>query len=258
MDMSLSKFQELVMDREAWHAAIHWSQRVRHDWATELTDWLRTRRGARCRNPCEDKPFWYQLMELIVFWKRHKLNCEMGILKERWRVLWIWLAGGASEAWATGRARQSVQSLSRVWLFVTPWTAACQASLSITNPRVYSNPCPLSQWCHPTISSSIVPFPSRLQSFPGSFLFRVFSKESVLHIRWPKDWSFSFSISPSNEYSGLISFRIDWFDLHAVQGTLKSLIQHHNSKASILSHWAFFYSPTLTSIYYYWKNHSFD
>ena len=168
MDVSLSKFQELVMDREAWHAAIHWSQRVRHDWATELTDWLRTRRGARCRNPCKDKPFWYQLMELIVFWKRHKLNCEMGILKERWRVLWIWLAGGASEAWATGRARQSVQSLSRVRLFVTPWTAACQASLSITNPRVYSNPCPLSQWCHPTISSSIVPFPSCLQSFPAS------------------------------------------------------------------------------------------
>ena len=78
---------------------------------------------------------------------------------------------------------------------------------------------------------------------------RVFSNESVLHIRWPKYWSFSFNISPSNEYSGLISFRMDWLDLLAVQGTLKSLIQHHSSKASILQHSAFFYSPSLTSIH---------
>ena len=78
---------------------------------------------------------------------------------------------------------------------------------------------------------------------------RVFFNESVLHIRWPKYWSFSFSISPSNEYSGLISFRMDWFDLLAVQGTLKSLLQHHGSKASILQHSAFFYNPTLTSIH---------
>ena len=85
-------------------------------------------------------------------------------------------------------------------------------------PRVYQNSCPLSWWCHPTISSSVIPF----------------SNESVLHMRWPKYWSFSFSISPSNEYSGLISFRIDWLDLLAVQGTLKSLLQHHSSKASIL------------------------
>jgi len=83
--------------------------------------------------------------------------------------------------------------------------------------------------------------------------FRVFSNESALLIEWPKYWSFSFSISPSNENSGLISFRIDWFNLLAVQGTLKSLLQHHSSKASI-----FLYSPTFTSIYDYWKNHSFD
>ena len=101
-------------------------------------------------------------------------------------------------------------------------------------PGVYSNPCPLSWWCHPTISSSVVPFSSHLQSFPA---LRVFSNESVLHIRWPKYWSFSFSISPSNEYSGLISFRIDWCD---VQGTLKSLLQHHSSKASFLRCSAFF------------------
>ena len=84
--------------------------------------------------------------------------------------------------------------------------------------------------CHPTISFSVIPFSSSLQSFPASDL----SNESVLPIRWPKYWSFSFSISPSNEYSGLISFRIDWLDLLAVQGTLKTLLQHHRSKASIL------------------------
>ena len=99
-------------------------------------------------------------------------------------------------------------------------------------PGVYSNTCPFSRWCHPTISSSVIPFSSScLQIFPS---IRVFSNESVLRIRWPKYWSFSFSISPSNEYSGLISFRMDWLDLLAVQGTLKSFLQHHSSKASIL------------------------
>ena len=94
-------------------------------------------------------------------------------------------------------------------------------------PRVYSNSCPLSQWCHPAISSSVVPFSSCLQCFPAS----VFSSESVLCIRWPKYWSFSFNISPSNEHSRLISFKMDWLDLLAVQGTLQSLLQHHSSKA---------------------------
>ena len=119
---------------------------------------------------------------------------------------------------------------------------------------VCSNSCPLNQWCHPTISSSVVPFflPSVFPSI------RVFSNESALHNRWPKYWSFSFSISPSNEYSRLICFRIDWFDLLAVQGTLKSLLQHNSSKASILWCSAFFYGPTLISVHDYWKNHSFD
>ena len=121
-------------------------------------------------------------------------------------------------------------------------------------PGVYSNSCPLSWWCHPTISSSVVPFSSCLQSFPN---IRVFSNESVIRIRWPKYWSFSFSISPSNEHSGLISFRMDWLDLLAVQGTLKSLLQHHSSKASILRHSAFF-MVQLTSIHDHWKNHSLD
>ena len=102
-------------------------------------------------------------------------------------------------------------------------------------PRVYSNPCPLSQWCHPTISSSVIPFSFSI--FPR---IRVFFNESTLRIRWPKYWSFSFSISPSNEYSELTSFRMDWLDLFAVQGTLKSLLQYHSSKASILYRSAFF------------------
>ena len=130
-----------------------------------------------------------------------------------------------------------VQWLSGVQLFATPWTAASQASLSITNPQsllklmsielvMPSNHLIL---CHPLLLSPSI-FPS----------IRVFSKESVLHIRWPKYWSFSFSISLSNGYSGLISFRIDWFELLAVQGTLKSLLQHHSSKASILLHLALF------------------
>ena len=105
-------------------------------------------------------------------------------------------------------------------------------------PRAYSSSCPSSQWCHPTTSSSVVPFSSRLQSFPASASFPM--NELVLCIRWSKYWSFSFSISPSNEYSGLISFRMDWLDLLAVQGTLKSLLQHHISKASIFQCSAFF------------------
>ena len=130
-----------------------------------------------------------------------------------------------------------VQSLSRVRLFATPWIAPHQASLSITNSwsllKVMSSesvmPSNLLVLCHPLLLLPSI--------FPR---IRVFSKESALHIRWPKYWNFSFSISPSNEYSGLISFRIDWFDLLAVQGTLKSLLQHHSSKASILWHSAFF------------------
>ena len=97
-------------------------------------------------------------------------------------------------------------------------------------PRVHSNSWPLSRWCHSAISSSVVPFSSCPQSLPAW----VFSNESTLCVRWPKYWSFSFSIMPSNEHPGLTSFRMDWLDLLAVQGTLKSLLQHHSSKASIL------------------------
>ena len=106
-----------------------------------------------------------------------------------------------------------------------------------TTPGVYTNSCPLSLWCHATISSSVIPFSSCLQSFPAS---GSFPNESALHIRWSKYWSFSLHIGPSNEHPGLISFRMDWMDLLAVQGTLKSLLQHHSSKASIIRCSAFF------------------
>ena len=104
-------------------------------------------------------------------------------------------------------------------------------------PGVYSNSCPLIRWCHPTTSFSLGPFSSCLQSFPVSGFF---SNESVLRIRWPKYLSFSFSISPSDEHSGLIAFRMNWLDFLAVQGTLKTLLQHHSSKASMLRHSASF------------------
>ena len=105
-----------------------------------------------------------------------------------------------------------------------------------STPGVYPNPCPLSWWCHPTMSSSVFPFSSCLQSFPASGSFSM----SQLFVRQPKYWSFSFNISPSNEQPGLISFRMDWLDLLPVQGTLKSLLQHHSSKAPIFQCSAFF------------------
>ena len=144
------------------------------------------------------------------------------------------LISGLKSWWKLNAIQFSlVQSLSRVQLFVTPWTVVCQASLSITNSR--------SLLKHVFIES-VMPS-SHLMLYRPLFLppcifssIRVFSKESVLHIRWPKYWSFSFSfsMSPSNQYSGLISFQRDWLDLLAVQGTLKSLLQHRSSKTSIL------------------------
>ena len=133
----------------------------------------------------------------------------------------------------------SVQSLSRVWLFATPWTAARQASLSITNSRSLPKPMSISIVSvmppnHLILCRPLFLLPSILPSI------MVFSNESSLCIRWPKYWSFSFSVSPSSEHPGLISFSMDWLDLLAVQGTLKSLLQHHSSKASILQCSAFF------------------
>ena len=118
-------------------------------------------------------------------------------------------------------------------------------------PGVHPNSCPLSRWCHPAISSSVVPL-LLLPPIPSSI--RVFSSESTLHMRWPKYWSFSFSIIPSKQHPGLISFRMDWLDLLAVQGTLKTP-QFKSINYSALS---FLHSPTLVSIYDHWINHSLD
>ena len=141
--------------------------------------------------------------------------------RENWLSTILWMR----------RHLSSVQLLSRVQLFETPWAAACQASLSITNTwsllKLMSIELVMSS-NHLILYHPLLFLPSIFPSI------RVFSNESVLGIKWPNDWIFSFSISPSNEYSGLISFRIDWFDLLAVQGTLKSFIQHHSSKSSIL------------------------
>ena len=192
----------------------------------------------------------------------------MGKQWKEWQTLFFWAPKSLQMVTAAMKLKDaysfeeklwqtfsSVQSLSNVWLFATLWPTVYQASLSITNSRnllklmsiesvMPSNHLIL---CHPLLLP-----PSILPSI------RVFSKELVLCIRWSKYWTLSFSISPSNEHLGLISFRIDWLDLLAVQGTLKSLLQHHSSKASILRCSNFLYSPTLTSIRDYWKNHSFD
>ena len=134
---------------------------------------------------------------------------------------------------------------------MTPWTAACQASLSITTSRSLLRLMPIksvkpSNLCHPLLLLTSV--------FPST---GVFTNESVLHLRWPKYWNFSFTFSPSNEYSGLISFRIDWFDLLAVHDSQESSLtpQFKSIDSSALR---FLYGPTLTSVHDYWENHSFD
>ena len=148
---------------------------------------------------------------------------------------------------------RSVQLLGRVQLFATPWTAARQASLSMTNSQSLLKVMSIES----VMSSNHLILCCPLLLLPSIFpSIRVFSNESALCIRWPKYWSFSFSISPSNEYSGLISFKIDRFDLLAVQGTLKNPTPQFKSiNSSALS---FLYSPTLTSIRDYWKNHSLN
>ena len=149
----------------------------------------------------------------------------------------------------------SVQSLSHVWLFATPWTIAHQASLSITNsqsPRKPMSVEPVMPSNHLILCCPLLFLPSMFPSI------RVFSNESDLCIRWPKYWSFSFDINPSNEHPGLMSFRMDWLDLLAVQGTLQESSptpQFKSIKSLVLS---FLYSPTLTSTHDHWKNHSLD
>ena len=203
------------MGRGGWQATVHVAQRNRQDWVTEHTH----RRYLRTQSFQPKDPLW----------------------KRTFR------------AGREFRGLSSVQLLSRVWLFVTPWTAACQSSLSITNSQSLLKLMSIKSvmpsnhliHCHPLLLLPSV-FPS----------IRVFPNESVLHIRWPKYLSFRFSINPSNEYSGLISFRIDWFDLLArdYQGSAPTP-QFKSINSSVLS---FLCGPTLTSIHDYWENHSFD
>jgi len=162
----------------------------------------------------------------VQLWGHHGLQTT--------RLFCAWIYPGRILEWVQF---STVQSLSHVWLFATPWTAACQASLSITNHQ--SPPKPMSMELvmpsnHLILSCPLLLLPSIFPSIRG------ISNESALRIRWPKYWSFSFNIIYSNEHSGLISFRMDCLDLLAVQGTLKSLLQHHSSKASILWRSAFF------------------
>ena len=220
--MSLSKLQELVMDRETWRATVHGVEKSQ----TGLSYWT----------------------ELFVTWNNtntyhFKVTIPPIVVSLRQHYKWLSVSFHSALHLCNSLSIYNnsfcflqnlycvyysnlpvVQSLSCV-LFVTPWHTRLPCPLS---PGVCPNSWPLSQWCHPIISSSVAHFSSCPQSFPASGSFPV---SRLFCIRWPKYWSFS--IIPTDEYSGLISFRIDWFDL-AVQGTLKSLLQHHSSKASIL------------------------
>ena len=148
-----------------------------------------------------------------------------------------------------------VRSPSHVLLFATSWTAACQASLSLTISQTLSE----FMFIASVMLSSYLILCCTLLLLPSIFhSIRDFSNASAVHIRWPKYWSFSLSISDSSEYSGLISLKIDWFDILAVQGTFRSLLQHHSLKASIFWHSAFFYSPALTTTCDHWEDHNLD
>ena len=230
------------MDREAWRAAIHG---VAESWtrqsdSTELISLL----DALDISCCQDNVLCAAHLYPTLRNPADHLLCPWDFPGKNTRVGFHILLQGISPSQPASQPvcpvnnqLSSVQSHNRVQLFATPWTAACQASLSITNSRSL----PKLMSSEPVMPSNhlILCCPLLLLSsiFPS---IRVFSNESALRIRWPKYWSFSFNISPSSEHPGLITFRMDLLDLLAVQGTLKSPLQHHSSKASILQHSAFF------------------
>ena len=179
------------------------------------------------------------------------ISFSRGSSQSRDRTQLSHITGRLFTNWATSSGQFSCSFVSNSLQPQGPQHARppCPSS----TPRVYSNSCPLSWWWHPTISASVTPFSSCLQSFLASRSFQM----SQFFASWPKYWSFSFSISPSKEYSGLISFRMDWLDLLEVQGTLKSSPTPQFRSISSLA-LSFLYSQTLISIHDYWKNHSFD
>ena len=192
-------------------------------------------RSRSCPRPVKPKDlFWCGPWSYAGF--KARLSCRMKSISRCGPRQWAVLEQAGSIGEITPSSFVVVQSLRGFQLFVT-WTAALQPPCPSPSPRVCSNSCPLSWWCHSTISPSCHPLLLLPSIFPS---IRDFSSESVLCISWPKYWNFSFSISPFNDYSGLISFRKDWWDLLAVQGTLKSLLHHHSSKASVLQCSAFF------------------
>ena len=196
------------------------------------------------------------MLHFILYWLNYSVSWTpslSGCLILKWNHIICLEIMGSGKMKLGCVQFSSVQSLSRVWLLVIPWTVAHQASLSTIN-----------SWSLPKFMSieSVMPSNHLILCCPLLLLFsifssiKVFSNESALCIRWPKYWSFSFNISSSNEHPGLISFRMDWLDLLAGQGTLKSLLQCHNTP-SILRR-CFLFSPTLISMHDYWKNHSLN
>ena len=217
------------MDRGAWRTAVHGvtkSAARRSSWTTRPPLWW----PHTCFCVCDSVSV-LQISSFVPFFRIPHVSGNTYLSFSFYLTHIVWQPLGPC---VTAQCSRSVSADS-------PWPHGLLPCPSPT-PGAYSDSCPPSQWCHPTISSSVVPFSSCLQSFP------VFSNQSALLIRWPKYWSFSFSNSTSNEYSGLISFRMDRFDLLASQGILKSLLQHHSSKASILQ-WSAFLMVQLSHPY---------
>ena len=241
-----------------WKIYLYWTRRlalrVSPNWSRYLTTWAKPCRS-RCSNFLSDGEVPRETMSTHFPYEQFTLRRKKRRKGHAYQVLAP--LQFSSVAWwcLTWPVAWWCLTWPVAWSCATPWTTARQASLSITNPQSPPKPISIESvmpsnhhiLCHPLLLLPSI-FPS----------IRVFSNESTLCIRWPNYLSFSCNISPSNEHPGLTSFRMDWLDLLAVQGTLKSLLQHHSSKSINSLVLSFLYSPTFTSIHDYWENHSFD